>query len=277
MPRLNHLWIVIPIGILIGFFVIADSILIRLIAGVSIAVPLLLILMLGQFYWNGYLDSKYGFLRSENRFISLILKLVAAVAMADGDVQPTEKKRIFDQLSQAYPNGKAERYIDEFESYLLTKQPLATLCKEIDEEFDDRAKAQLLYVLISIVTADGILKESEFDLIKKIVGAAKIRPQTLNTVLRLFAFQREQAQEQKSYQEPRKKSSASLLQNAYSVLGISEEASDSEVKRAFRSLAKRHHPDKFTHLGEAQSKLANQKFQVILDAYELVKTARGMQ
>jgi len=275
MPRLNHLWIVLPIGILIGFFISAESILIRLIAGISIAVPLLLIMMLVQFYWNRYLDSKYGFLRSENRFISLILKLVAAVAMADGEVNASEKKRILDQLGKAYPNGKAEQYMAEFEGYLLIKHPLATLCKEVDEEFDNRAKAQLLYVLISIVTADGILKEHEFDLIKKIVGAAKIRPQTLNTVLRLFAFQREQ--EQQSYQEPRKKTSASLLQNAYSVLGISEKASESEVKRAYRSLAKRHHPDKFIHLGEAQSKLANQKFQVILDAYELVKAARGIR
>jgi DnaJ like chaperone protein len=64
---------------------------------------------------------------------------------------------------------------------------------------------------------------------------------------------------------------------AYDVLEITSTASDEEVKRAYRDLAKKHHPDKVAHLGEDIRKAATEKFQQINLAYEEIKKQRGTQ
>src|SRR5665213_700141 len=55
------------------------------------------------------------------------------------------------------------------------------------------------------------------------------------------------------------------MRDPYEVLGVSKSASEAEIKKAFRALAKKHHPD--THAGDAT---AQKKFQEISGAYEIV-------
>ena len=62
---------------------------------------------------------------------------------------------------------------------------------------------------------------------------------------------------------------------AYKILEIDKSASDQTVKRAYRDLAKKHHPDKVQHLGKAYVKAAQEKFQKIQKPYERIKSERG--
>ena len=62
---------------------------------------------------------------------------------------------------------------------------------------------------------------------------------------------------------------------AYQILEINSSVSDSVVKKAYRKLAVKHHPDKVVHLGESYQKSAKEKFQKISEAYEKIKTRRG--
>ena len=55
------------------------------------------------------------------------------------------------------------------------------------------------------------------------------------------------------------------MRDPYDVLGVSKTASEAEIKKAFRALAKKHHPDK--HAGDAA---AQKKFQEIGSAYDIV-------
>jgi DnaJ like chaperone protein len=66
------------------------------------------------------------------------------------------------------------------------------------------------------------------------------------------------------------------LESAYKVLGVSTDATDAEVKRAYRKLALNHHPDKVAALGEDIRKAAEKKFQEINDAKERIWKARGL-
>jgi DnaJ like chaperone protein len=63
---------------------------------------------------------------------------------------------------------------------------------------------------------------------------------------------------------------------AYRILEIEPTATNDEVKSAYRTMAKKYHPDKVSHLGEEIQKTANEKFKKVNEAYEKIKNERGM-
>ena len=65
-------------------------------------------------------------------------------------------------------------------------------------------------------------------------------------------------------------------QSAYKILEIDPAASDEEVKKAYRKMALKYHPDKVSYLGEEVQAAANEKFKKLNEAYEVIKKERGM-
>ena len=63
---------------------------------------------------------------------------------------------------------------------------------------------------------------------------------------------------------------------AYKVLEIDASATNDEIKKAYREMAKRYHPDKVSHLGEEHAKIANEKFGKVNEAYEKIKKDRNI-
>jgi len=54
----------------------------------------------------------------------------------------------------------------------------------------------------------------------------------------------------------------------YTVLGISRNSSEEEIKKAYRKLVRQYHPDKVAHLGDEFKALAEERFKQIQQAYQ---------
>ena len=61
--------------------------------------------------------------------------------------------------------------------------------------------------------------------------------------------------------------------NPYEVLGVSENADEETIKKAYRELAKKYHPDKYVN--NPLSDLASEKIKEINKAYDMIMNNRG--
>ena len=64
---------------------------------------------------------------------------------------------------------------------------------------------------------------------------------------------------------------------AYKILEINTDVTDNDVKKAYRKMAAKFHPDKVHHLGDEFQKMAEEKFKSVNDAYQQIKKERGMK
>ena len=67
------------------------------------------------------------------------------------------------------------------------------------------------------------------------------------------------------------------VNSAYKILGIDKSVGEDEVKKAYRRMANKYHPDKVAYLGEDVRKAAGEKFRKVRNAYDKIKKERGMR
>ena len=124
-------------------------------------------------------------------------------------------------------------------------------------------------MLWDIACADGDLSQSEKNILEKITPHLKISPEWFGVFYRERFY---------SGSNEHTSSARNDLDDAYSQLGVSPSASDDEVKKAYRSLAKRYHPDtlKAQGLPDEMVARANERMSKINAAWSAVKKERGL-
>jgi DnaJ like chaperone protein len=129
----------------------------------------------------------------------------------------------------------------------------------------------LLMFLVALALADHRLHEAEREALQRIGTMLGYAPDAVAELLRMATAQ------EHFHSQPGADTSAPSLDDAYAALGVSPDAPDSEVKRAYRRLMSENHPDKLSARGvpDEMLRLATEKSQEIQAAYEMVRKSRG--
>lgn len=213
---------------------------------------------LGSIFGNSYTKEDVRFMGENPRqqdFSASLLVLSAAVMKADGSVKKSELDYVKHFFLSNFRQEQAEKYILTLREILKQEIQIADVSQQIGRYMDYSSRLQLLHYLFGIAAADGQVLETEVAVIEAISRYMRVNFSDFESIKAMFVKKTD---------------------DAYTILGIDHSATDDEVKRAYREMAKKNHPDKVAYLGEDVRKDAERKFQEINDAYDRIKKQRGM-
>lgn len=185
--------------------------------------------------------------------VSLLI-LAAAVMKADGRQLKSELDFVRAFFLQNFGEETTKQYMVVFRDILKQEIPLESVCQQIRTNMDLHSRLQLLHFLFSISAADGQFHPLEVDTIEKISKYLGINQYDFISIKNMFVKD---------------------TNSAYRILEVEPDASEEEIKKAFRAMALKYHPDRVSHLGEEFRKAAEEKFQQVNEAYNSIKKQRG--
>lgn len=184
-----------------------------------------------------------------------LLVLSAAVMNADGKVLKSELEFVKQFFVKQFGAEKTVEFMRIFKEILKKDVPLRQVCEQIRTNMSHPMRLQLLHYLFGISKSDGHVDKNEVDVIESIAAYMGISTKDFESIKAMF------------FKNP---------ESAYKILEISPTATDAEVKKAYRKMALKYHPDKVAQLGADIQKSAKEKFQKVQEAYETIRKERGI-
>ncbi len=197
----------------------------------------------------------YSASEQRNSFLASLLVLSSAVIRADGKVHPEELSYVRGFLRQNFGETAASEGMRILERLNTENVNIYEVGPQIAANMNYSQRLQLFHYLVEIAKADGDFSKSEKNVLEAIGSAIRLSQADISSVISMFY----------------KDASA-----AYSVLGITPDATDDEVRTAYRRMAMKNHPDKVATLGPDVQKAAAEKFRQVQEAYETIKKERGL-
>ncbi len=191
---------------------------------------------------------------SSGDFEVSLLVLASIVIKADGIQDQRELDLVRSQFVKMYGKERANNAFKLFKNISTQNVSVRQICLQIQQRMDHASRLQLVHFLFDIAKADGHVHKKEEDQIQSIASYLNINARDYQSLKAMF------------YSESN---------NAYKILEIDNSASIDQIKKAYRRMAKKFHPDKVEHLGEEHRKGAESKFKEVLKAYEQLQKERG--
>ena len=189
-----------------------------------------------------------------NDFSAALLVLCAAVMKADQKVMKTELEYVRNFFSRQFGEAHTQERMVFFREVLKQDIQLGAVCQQIRQFVDPPSRLQLIHLLFGIAASDRAVGQEELTVIGQISQLIGVGKADFNSIKAMFVVE---------------------VDSSYKILEIEKSASDDEVKKAFRKMAVKYHPDKVHHLGPEYQKDAQEKFKKINDAYDRIKKERG--
>ncbi|MCR5696022.1 MAG: DnaJ domain-containing protein [Marinilabiliaceae bacterium] len=206
-------------------------------------------------YYNP--NYEYGHNR-QGDFETALLQLIAVTMRADGHVRKIELEFVKTKLIEVFGVQRAQNALLKLRDILKTDINVHIAASNIRHHLDYNSRLIILQILYGIAQADGVVTDEEAQIVSRIAASIGITSADAQSIFGTFA-------------------SADNLDAAYKVLQIDKSATDTEVKKAYRTMAMKYHPDKVAGMGADVEKRAEETFRKVQEAYEKICKARGIK
>jgi DnaJ like chaperone protein len=210
----------------------------------------------GGGYTGGTQSRRYTADEQRNSFFVSLLVLSSAVIKADGKTLQAEVDCVRNFFRSNFGEQAAQQAIQILQKLDSQQVNVYTVGDQIAANMNYSQRMQLFQYLVQIALADGEFAKAEKSVLECIGSVIKLSNSDVSSLIAMY------------YREE---------QSAYKVLEISPNATDDEVRAAYRRMAMKNHPDRVSTLGPDVQKAAAERFQQISEAYETIKKQRGMK
>jgi DnaJ like chaperone protein len=190
-----------------------------------------------------------------NSFLMSLLVLSTAVIKADGHFVKSELEYVKTFLRQNFGEEAAEQAKDIIKGLMEKDINIYEVGSQIRMYMNYSQRLQLFHYLVALAQSDHRVTQEEIDVLGTIASTIGLSSADTESIMSMFKND---------------------LESAYRVLEITSSATDDEVRKAYKRMALKYHPDKVSTLGEDVQKAAEEKFKNVQEAYEKIKKARGM-
>ena len=185
-----------------------------------------------------------------------LISLCSIVIKADGSVSQKELDYVRQYFLSTYGKEKANAIFRTFNEVVKKREVSAQkICGILSQRTRYEVRLQLIHFLFGIAGADGRVSPAEYDKLREIAGYLRLGSRDFESIKAMFV---------------------KSADTAYTILEIERTATDQEVKKAYRDMAKKYHPDRVNTQDEAIRKGAEEKFKRVQLAYERIQEERGL-
>jgi DnaJ like chaperone protein len=196
---------------------------------------------------TGEFASKGSRATYQGDFAVSLLVLASAMMKADDRVLKSELNYVKQFLRNQFGEEKSAELLRVIRDLLQRDIAIAPVCIQIKQHMSVAQRLQLMHFLIGIANVDGEIHPSEWNLAKSISGYLGISHKDLESLSAMYQVDKDRY---------------------YRILEIEPNASDDEIKTAYRKMAKKYHPDKLGDVGEDVKNAGIEKFRQVQEAYE---------
>lgn len=217
---------------------------------------------------GGYGQQQNSAMGQRNSFLFSLLVMASYIIRADGKVMHSEMEYVRNFLRVNF----GEQAVNEGQEILLKlfeqrkemdrnnpmafKNTIFECGAQIAQHMSYEERLQLLSFLSNIAKSDGNVCAAEVEALKEVAISMQLSASEVESMLNL---------------------GGNSVEEAYKVLEVEPTATDDEIRKAYRKLALKHHPDRVATLGEDIRKAAEEKFQQINNAKEIIFKSRGLK
>lgn len=186
-----------------------------------------------------------------------LLSLSALVIKADGEISQRELDYVRAYFVQQFGKERANATFRTFNEISKKRSIEAhRIAAYLRSRTSYEMRLQILHFLFGVANADGRVYDTEINMLNRISGYLNINPYDFISIKAMFV-------------------QSANNDNSYQILEVDKNASEAEIKKAYREMVKKYHPDKLVDMDEAYKKGAREKFDKVQEAYDKIRQEKG--
>ncbi|MBR4773026.1 MAG: TerB family tellurite resistance protein [Bacteroidales bacterium] len=193
-----------------------------------------------------------------------LMVLIAAVMKVDGQVKRSELDYVKKFLLANYGEERGRQMLKVLQQMVQRDIPIDQVCAQIKVNTDYSTRYHMVDFLFGIGGADGEFHQTEINMLRLIAQYLGISASDYTSIHERHV----------GYSSNQSFTHSSNQKDPYRVLGIDSSATDDEVKKAYRRMAMKYHPDRVAGMSEEMQRNAAEQMKEINQAYETIKQRR---